>query len=159
MLRSERRFPLRPRVPHFSASASHMKRLVGSLTASWRNLASNLRHCTRSFIVTSGEMHFPRHFRPVLTTKSLRFGALCLACVIDGNPVQFARLGISLDAGQPFLKSPGFNPRALTAASVRPPLASILLFGRIIAPNAMVEAWGRLPEAAVKALGLKPPEA
>src|SRR6202023_4090232 len=78
MLRSERRFPLRPRVPHFSASASHMKRLVGSLTASWRNLASNLRHCTRSFIVTSGEMHFPRHFRPVLTTKSLRFGTYIL---------------------------------------------------------------------------------
>src|SRR5260370_2130475 len=55
-----------------------MKRLVGSLTASWRNLASNLRHCTRSFIVTSWEMHFPRHIRPVLTTKSLRFGAYIL---------------------------------------------------------------------------------
>src|SRR5258707_15697686 len=64
-----------------------MKRLVGSLTASWRNLASSLRHCTRSFIVTSWEMHFPRHFRPVLTTKSLRFGAYILRASFA---VQFA---------------------------------------------------------------------
>jgi hypothetical protein len=28
--------------------------------------------------------------------------------------------------------------------------------GAMMAPNEKVEAWGRLPEAAVKALGLKP---
>jgi hypothetical protein len=30
------------------------------------------------------------------------------------------------------------------------------IIGVMIAPNEKVEAWGRLPEAAVKALGLKP---
>jgi hypothetical protein len=43
-------------------------------------------------------------------------------------------LGISLDAGQPCLKSPGFNPRALTAASDSRPHASTFSFGAIIAP-------------------------
>jgi hypothetical protein len=43
-------------------------------------------------------------------------------------------LGISLDAGQPCLKSPGFNPRALTAASGSRPHASTFSFGTIIAP-------------------------
>src|ERR1700676_2613065 len=111
-----------------------MKRLVGSFTASWRNLASNLRHCTRSFIVTSWEMHFPRHFRPVLTTKSLRFGAYILRASLTAIRFSFRRLGVSLDAGQPCLKSPGFNPRALTAASGSRPHASTFSFGAIIAP-------------------------
>jgi hypothetical protein len=30
------------------------------------------------------------------------------------------------------------------------------IIGAMMAPNEEVEAWGRLPEAAVKALGLKP---
>jgi hypothetical protein len=30
------------------------------------------------------------------------------------------------------------------------------IIGAMMAPNEKVEAWGRLPEAAVKALGLKP---
>src|ERR1700730_16449078 len=43
-------------------------------------------------------------------------------------------LGISLDAGQLCLKSPGSNPSALTAASGSRPHASTLSFGAIIAP-------------------------
>src|ERR1700680_2402182 len=43
-------------------------------------------------------------------------------------------LGISLDAGQLCLKSPGFNPRALTAASGSRPHPSTFSFGAIIAP-------------------------
>src|SRR5258708_4401870 len=62
-----------------------MKRLVGSLTASWRNLATNLRHCTRSFIVSSWEMHFPRHIRPRLDDKVITFRSGYLACVIEAR--------------------------------------------------------------------------
>ena len=35
------------------------------------------------------------------------------------------------------------------------PEAAKAIIGAMMAPNEKVEAWGRLPEAAVKALGLK----
>jgi hypothetical protein len=36
------------------------------------------------------------------------------------------------------------------------PVKAQTIIGAMMAPNEKVEAWGRLPEAAVKALGLKP---
>jgi hypothetical protein len=35
------------------------------------------------------------------------------------------------------------------------PEAAIAIIDAMLAPNEKVDAWGRLPEAAVKALGLK----
>src|SRR5271170_2193119 len=87
-----------------------MKRLVGSLTASWRNFASNLRHCTRSFIVTSWEMHFPRHIRPVLTTKSLRFGAYILRASLTAIPFSLPRqLRFPSDVARSFVGTVGYE--------------------------------------------------
>src|SRR5260370_38246937 len=70
-----------------------------------------------------------RRRTPLLGRTGLGSLAQC-----DGNPVSLRRLGISLDAGQPCLKSPGLNPRALTAASGSRPHASTFSFGAIIAP-------------------------
>jgi hypothetical protein len=38
------------------------------------------------------------------------------------------------------------------------PVKAEAIVGALMAPNEKVEAWGPLPEAAVKALGLKPGE-
>ena len=38
------------------------------------------------------------------------------------------------------------------------PAKAEAIVGALMAPNEVVEAWGPLPEAAVKALGLKPGE-
>ncbi|WP_157793758.1 MULTISPECIES: hypothetical protein [Bradyrhizobium] len=46
-----------------------------------------------------------------------------------------SRHGNPLDAGYPCVKSPGFNPRALTATSGSGPHASTLSFGAITAPT------------------------
>src|SRR4029077_20173562 len=48
---------------------------------------------------------------------------------------ELGRYRNSLDASYPCVKSPGFNPRALTATSGSGPHASTLSFGAIIAPT------------------------
>ncbi len=44
----------------------------------------------------------------------------------------------------------------LFKAPILAPWKAKAIIGAMMAPNEKVEAWGRLPEAAVKALGLKP---
>src|SRR6266403_5198360 len=51
----------------------------------------------------------------------------------DGHELSFAR-PLRPRSNQPRVKSPGFNPRALTAASGRRPHASTFSFGAIITP-------------------------
>jgi len=51
-----------------------------------------------------------------------------------GNPVQFAASRNFTQCRSAVLESPGFNPRALTAASGSRPHASTFSFGTIIAP-------------------------
>ncbi|MET4177158.1 hypothetical protein ABIB99_008280 [Bradyrhizobium sp. LA6.1] len=46
--------------------------------------------------------------------------------------------------------------RSVYFVAERDPETAVAIIAAMMAPNEKVEAWGPLPEAAVKALGLKP---
>src|ERR1700682_6483122 len=50
----------------------------------------------------------------------------------------------------------GLPVRSVYFVAEQDPEKAKAIIGAMMAPNEKVEAWGRLPEAAVKALGLKP---
>ena len=50
----------------------------------------------------------------------------------------------------------GSPVRSVYFVAEQDPEKAKAIIGAMMAPNEKVEAWGRLPEAAVKALGLKP---
>jgi hypothetical protein len=50
----------------------------------------------------------------------------------------------------------GSPVRSIYFVAEQDPEKAKAIIGAMMAPNEKVEAWGRLPEAAVKALGLKP---
>jgi|SRR5271166_2755467 len=50
----------------------------------------------------------------------------------------------------------GSPVRSVYFVAEKDPEKAKAIIGAMMAPNEKVEAWGRLPEAAVKALGLKP---
>ena len=50
----------------------------------------------------------------------------------------------------------GSPVRSVYFVAEQDPETAKAIIGAMMAPNEKVEAWGRLPEAAVKALGLKP---
>ena len=50
----------------------------------------------------------------------------------------------------------GSNVRSVYFVAEQDPEKTKAIIAAMMAPNEKVEAWGRLPEAAVKALGLKP---
>ena len=50
----------------------------------------------------------------------------------------------------------GSPVRSVYFVAEKDPEKAIAIIGAMMAPNEKVEVWGRLPEAAVKALGLKP---
>ena len=49
----------------------------------------------------------------------------------------------------------GSPVRSVYFVAEQDPETAKAIIGAVMAPNEKVEAWGRLPEAAVKALGLK----
>jgi hypothetical protein len=50
----------------------------------------------------------------------------------------------------------GSPVRSVYYVAEQDPAKATAIIGAMMAPNERVEAWGPLPEAAVKALGLKP---
>jgi hypothetical protein len=50
----------------------------------------------------------------------------------------------------------GSPVRSVYFVAAPDPEAAKALIAAVMAPNERIEVWGRLPEAAVKALGLKP---
>ena len=50
----------------------------------------------------------------------------------------------------------GSPVRSVYFVAEQDPEKAKAIIGAMMAPNEKIEAWGRLPEAAVKALGLKP---
>ena len=50
----------------------------------------------------------------------------------------------------------GSPVRSVYFVAAQDPEAAKAIIAAIMAPNEKIEAWGRLPEEAVKALGLKP---
>ena len=50
----------------------------------------------------------------------------------------------------------GSSVRSVYYVAEQDPVKAKAIIGAMMAPNERVEAWGPLPEAAVKALGLKP---
>ncbi len=52
----------------------------------------------------------------------------------------------------------GLPMRVVYYVAEEDPAKAEAIIGAVMAPNERVEAWGPLPEAAVKAIGLKPGE-
>jgi hypothetical protein len=50
----------------------------------------------------------------------------------------------------------GAPVRSVYFVAAQDPEVAKAIIAAVMAPNERIEAWGRLPEAAVKALGLKP---
>jgi hypothetical protein len=113
--------------------------------------------CREVMAARQGFVYFDNRFRRILNRK-----ARALAC-LHGEPRRVTPLLLrekNMADGQVVLVTTepldGGSPvRSVYFVAEQDPDTATAIIAAMMAPNEKVEAWGRLPEAAVKALGLK----